>query len=262
MSCKGCDCPGAVCRDARFVGGDGKAFYFHGQKDADFCLVSDTDFHINAHFIGKPSPNKTRDFTWVRSVGAVFGPHNLLVAATRAAVWDEKIDHLSLALDDIPVSLPTTEGFTWRSPTAPRVSFTRTGSTNGVEAEVEGLFRVNAVVVPVTADESRVRGYNITVNDCLTHLELGFEFYNISRAVDGVLGQTYRPGYASGAMAGVAMPVMGGTSKFLSSGLLATDCAVSRFGKNKPSNIIDNNTVEAQQSVQCTSMEKTGILCN
>ena len=45
-----CSVPGA-CGDPRFIGGDGNAFFFHGRRDADFCVLSDRDLHINAHFI-------------------------------------------------------------------------------------------------------------------------------------------------------------------------------------------------------------------
>ncbi|PKI59684.1 hypothetical protein CRG98_019925 [Punica granatum] len=256
-----CDFPGAVCQDPRFVGGDGNTFYFHGRKDENFCLVSDNDFHINAHFIGKRNPNLTRDFTWVQSIGAVFGSRKLLIAAKRAATWDGKIDHLSLALDDIRVNLPTAEGYTWRSHTSPRVSFTRTGPTNKVVVEVEGMLRINAVVVPITADESRVHGYNITDDNCFAHLELGFKFYNMSNNVDGILGQTYRPGYVSKAKVGAVMPVMGGMHKFLSSGLFATDCAASRFGQLGPSETINNNNVNMHASMQCTNMPGAGMVC-
>ncbi|KAF7119621.1 hypothetical protein RHSIM_Rhsim13G0108800 [Rhododendron simsii] len=48
-----CNLPGGLCQDPRFVGGDGLTFYFHGKKDQDFCIVSDSNLHINAHFIGR-----------------------------------------------------------------------------------------------------------------------------------------------------------------------------------------------------------------
>jgi hypothetical protein len=43
------DFPGTSCGDPSFTGGGG-TFYFHGRRDQDFCLVSDTHLHINAHF--------------------------------------------------------------------------------------------------------------------------------------------------------------------------------------------------------------------
>ncbi|KAI6676618.1 hypothetical protein NL676_037414 [Syzygium grande] len=100
------------------------------RKIGDFCLVSDTNFHINAHFIGKRNPSLKRDFTWVQSIGVVLGSHKLLVGAKRAPTWDDKVDHLNIVLDGTPISLPAKEGYTWRSLAAaslPAVSISRTG---------------------------------------------------------------------------------------------------------------------------------------
>ncbi|VAH47616.1 unnamed protein product [Triticum turgidum subsp. durum] len=52
-----CELAGTECYDPRFVGGDGNKFLFHGRRDADFCLLSDANLHINAHFIGKRNFN-------------------------------------------------------------------------------------------------------------------------------------------------------------------------------------------------------------
>eukprot|EP00850_Spirogloea_muscicola_P025954 SM004970S17360 [mRNA] locus=s4970:275:1112:+ [translate_table: standard] len=54
-TCAPCNATGALCGDPRLVGGDGVAFWFHGERDRDFCIVSDAALHINAHFIGKRS---------------------------------------------------------------------------------------------------------------------------------------------------------------------------------------------------------------
>lgn len=114
------------------------------------------------------------------------------------------------------------------------------------------------MVVPITAQESRVHGYNITNEDCFAHLELGFKFYNLSDTVDGILGQTYRRNYVSKTKVNVPMPVMGGLQKYLSSTLFATDCAVSRFGNN----VIRKESGIQYPSLQCSSgMKGNGIVC-
>ncbi|XP_057980770.1 uncharacterized protein LOC131166332 [Malania oleifera] len=234
ISCKplcSCDFPGAVCQDPRFVGGDGIAFYFHGRRDQDFCLVSDTNLHINAHFIGKRNLDMKRDFTWVQSIGIIFGTHKLLVAAKTTSKWDDSVDHLALSFDNTSVSLPTKSSSMWQPPTMPLLSITRTDDTNRVVVEMVGSFRVSVEVVPILADESRVHGYNITNENCFAHLELGFKFYKLTEMVDGVLGQTYRKNYVSKAKMGVSMSVLGGADKFFSSNIMAKDCHASRFGK-------------------------------
>ncbi|KAF5181241.1 late embryogenesis abundant protein-related / LEA protein-like protein [Thalictrum thalictroides] len=55
-----CEGYGSVCYDPRFVGGDGRVFYFHGSKGGDFALFSDDDLQINANNqLAFPFPNMT-----------------------------------------------------------------------------------------------------------------------------------------------------------------------------------------------------------
>lgn len=255
----GCNFPGAVCEDPKFVGGDGITFYFHGRKDQDFCIVSDVHLHINAHFIGKRNPrDHKRDFTWVQSIGIMFGSHKLLVAAKKTSTWDDSVDRLALSFDGMVIDLPSNEGSKWQAPVAPQLSITRTGDTNKVAVEVEQNFRFTAVVVPITAEESRVHSYNITDEDCFAHLELGFKFYKLTDAVDGVLGQTYRRNYVSRAKMGVAMPVLGGVRKFSSSSIFSTDCAASRFGNHA----MGGKSSGEYPSMHCSSaVNGTGVVC-
>ncbi|XP_022952949.1 basic proline-rich protein [Cucurbita moschata] len=228
-----CDRPGAVCQDPRFIGGDGITFYFHGQKDKDFCLVSDPNLHINAHFIGKRNPSLTRDFTWVQSLGILFNTHRLLIAAQKTAVWDDSIDRLTIALDDVPVALPESEGSQWQHPTEnPTIVIVRLGAANHVMVEAKGLFRITAKVVPITEEDSRVHSYGIDEGDSFAHLDVGFKFFELSGGVNGVLGQTYGAGYVSNVNLKAAMPVMGREKEFETSSLFAADCAVARFGSD------------------------------
>ncbi|KAJ0493061.1 hypothetical protein Hanom_Chr12g01103431 [Helianthus anomalus] len=229
VSCKpvcGCNNPGALCQDPRFVGGDGVTFYFHGRKNQDFCLLSDRNLHINGHFIGKRNPKLTRDFTWVQSIGILFEDHKLLVGAKKTSTWDDSEEHLYISYDDTPLSL-NGENWNYRNSS---LMITRTSPTNNIAIEVQNSFRITAKVVPIGADESRVHGYNITNDDCFAHLDLRFKFYSLSDVVDGVLGQTYRRNYVSKIKVSANMAVMGNIPKYSTSGIFATDCIVSRFG--------------------------------
>ncbi|KAH0880335.1 hypothetical protein HID58_067729, partial [Brassica napus] len=87
--------------------------------------------------------------------------------------------------------------------------------------EVEGMLKITARVVPMTKEDSRIHGYNVTEDDCLAH----------QRNVDGVLGLTYRSNYI-----GVHMPVMGGDREFQTTRLFAPDCSAARFTGNRGSN--------------------------
>ncbi|CAN1134436.1 Microtubule-actin cross-linking factor 1, isoforms 6/7 [Linum perenne] len=221
-----CDRPGAVCQDPRFIGGDGLTFYFHGKKDRDFCLVSDKNLHINAHFIGKRNSTMTRDFTWVQSIAILFDAHQLTLGALKTSTWEDSVDRLYLTFDGQAISIPDYHGARWQSgPT----SITRTSDANSVVVEVEGRFKIAAKVVPITQEDSRIHNYGVREDDCLAHLDLGFKFNSLGEEVNGVLGQTYRRGYVSRMDVGAKMAVMGGEREFATSSLFTADCAASRF---------------------------------
>ncbi|KAI3887047.1 hypothetical protein MKX03_025621 [Papaver bracteatum] len=281
-----CNYPGAVCQDPRFVGGDGITFYFHGKKNQDFCLVSDGNLHINGHFIGKRNPKLTRDFAWVQSIGILFENHQLLVGAKRTSKWEgNDVDHLEFSLDGKSIFLPHSEGAKWESTKGENVIVTRTSNTNSVTVEVagnfkvtavvvpisveesrihsRGNFKVTAVVVPISVEESRIHGYNITDEDWFAHLEFNFKFYRLTDNVDGVLGQTYGNNYVSKVKMGVPMPVMGGYDKYVSSHLFASDCAVSQFhGNRRMLGIGSNDSTVEYPALKCSSgIHGNGIVC-
>ncbi|KAL8130098.1 hypothetical protein V2J09_019253 [Rumex salicifolius] len=221
-------CPGS-CQDPRFIGADGITFYFHGKKEHDFCLVADSNLHINAHFIGKRNQHMNRDFTWVQSLGILFDHHKLYIGAQKTATWNHAVDRLALSFDGEPILLPQLRGATWSSSNAD-LTITRSENANEVEMEAEGKFKIKAAVVPITQKESILHSYGIKDDeDSFAHLDLSFKFYSLSANVSGVLGQTYAPTYVSRVKMGVAMPVLGGDNLFSSSSLFSTDCAVSRF---------------------------------
>ncbi|XP_072950359.1 uncharacterized protein [Typha angustifolia] len=239
-SCKAmcmCDLPGQVCGDPRFTGGDGNTFYFHGRKDMDFCLLSDADLHINAHFIGKRNSAMNRDFTWVQALGILFADHRLFIGAQKTVTWDNDVDRLVITFDDQPVYIQTEEKARWASSSSPALSITRTKMANGVVVELEGKFMIMVNAVPITEEDSRVHNYGVTPDDSLAHLDLAFKFYSLSNDVHGVLGQTYRPDYVNKMDVRAKMPVMGGAPNFSSSNLFSVDCHVTRFGRGAAADV-------------------------
>ncbi|KAG8064410.1 hypothetical protein GUJ93_ZPchr0004g40146 [Zizania palustris] len=136
-----CDLTGTGCYDPRFVGGDGNKFLFHGRKDADFCLLSDANMHINAHFIGKRNAAAARDFTWVQPLGIRFGDHCLYLRVRRTVRWDAAIDRLVITFDGAPVELDVDPATSWSPSSAPALSIFRSGAANGMVVRLDGRFR-------------------------------------------------------------------------------------------------------------------------
>ncbi|XP_057428521.1 uncharacterized protein LOC130721953 [Lotus japonicus] len=251
-----CDRPGAVCQDPRFIGGDGITFYFHGKKDSNFCLVSDPNLHINAHFIGRRNHNMKRDFTWVQSIAILFDHHQLFVGAEKTATWEDSNDRLALSFDGEPITLHKSEGAMWKSS---GVSIHRDADTNSIVVEVEGKFRMTSKVIPITEEESRIHRYGITEEDCFAHLDVGFRFFSLSSEVSGVLGQTYKPDYVSRVNVGAKMPVMGGAGKeFQTTSLFTPDCSVARFVGSNNDEVV---TLE-MPAMNCVSgIDGQGVVC-
>ncbi|KAL3752347.1 hypothetical protein ACJRO7_013061 [Eucalyptus globulus] len=234
-----CDRPGTVCQYPRFIGGDGITFYFHSKKDQDFCL---------------------RDFTWVQSLGILFDMRRLFIGAKKTSTWDNSVDRLSKAFDGQILYLPEAEGAKWQSESSPEVSIMRLRNTNAVEIEVKGNLKIKAIVVPITEKDSLIRNYGITQEDCYANLDLSFKFYSLHADVSGVLGQTYAKNYVSRAKMGVAMPVLGCEGEFASTGLFATDCAVTQVvGKLSPS---DSTKNLEYSGLNCTGGgDDRGLVC-
>ncbi|KAJ4820137.1 hypothetical protein LUZ62_032703 [Rhynchospora pubera] len=252
-----CDKPGA-CGDPRFIGGDGNAFYFHGRKDRDFCIVSDSDLHINAHFIGKRGPSMNRDFTWIQSIAVLFGEHRLYVGARKTSTWDDERDYLEISFDGEQVHLPEADGAEWKSLYVPALKISRTKAINTMMVELKGRFKIIANVVPITKEDSRIHNYGLTADNCLSHLDLAFKFDVLTSDVHGVVGQTYRPDYVNKFDVRTKMPVLGGANNFSSSGLFATDCAVARFGRGDG----EAELISDLADVKCASgMDGPGVIC-
>ncbi|KAK3409544.1 hypothetical protein EUGRSUZ_J01651 [Eucalyptus grandis] len=254
-----CNGIGAACYDPRFVGGDGVMFYFHGKTNEQFSLVSDVDFHINARFIGRRPQGRTRDNTWIQALGLMFGPHTLTLAANKVARWDNEVDQLVLTYDGKPLLLPPGQLSAWTAPDG-RLFVERTAKFNSVTVLLHGSVEISVNAVPVTKEDDRIHKYQIPDDDCFAHLEAQFKFLRLSDQVEGVLGQTYRPGYRSPVKRGVSMPIMGGEDKYKTSSLISADCKYCIFSMPDSQTAMIKSIVldPSMAMIDCTSKISPG----
>lgn len=256
-----CDAPGAACLDPRFIGGDGIVFYFHGKSNEHFSLVSDLNLQINARFIGLRPAGRTRDFTWIQALGILFGSHSFSLEATKAASWDDQVDHLKFSYNGEELVIPEGHLSSWQSPESD-IKMERTSSKNSVIVTLPEIAEISINVVPVTKEDDRIHNYQIPSDDCFAHLEVQFQFYGLSSTVEGVLGRTYQPDFKNPAKPGVAMPVVGGEEKYRTTSLLSTDCSVCVFS---PAGILDqqDKLLVDFGKLDCTggSSSGHGIVC-
>ncbi|KAL4190187.1 hypothetical protein AMTRI_Chr07g74540 [Amborella trichopoda] len=223
-----CEGYGAICYDPRFIGGDGVMFYFHGGKGENFALVSDSQLQINAHFIGSRPQGRTRDFTWIQALAVLFQDHTFVLRAKPVATsaWNDSVDAMVMEWDGAVVSIA--DGEDWVSADG-EVTAERTAEANAVRVAVGRMVEMDVRVAPIGEEERRVHNYRLPEDDAFAHLEMQFRFKNLTDGVEGVLGQTYRPGYTSPVKRGVAMPMMGGEDRYRTPSLLSPQCTSCRF---------------------------------
>ncbi|KAM7251429.1 hypothetical protein ACFE04_023312 [Oxalis oulophora] len=256
-----CNGRGAACLDPRFIGGDGSVFYFHGRRNENFSLVSDTNFQINAHFIGLRPEGRSRDYTWIQALGILFDSQNFSVQATPATKWADEVDHLRFTYNEKEVVIPEGHLSSWKSSES-ELQVERTSSKNSVKIILPEVMEISINVVPITKEDDRVHNYQIPSDNCFAHLETQFRFFGLSSKVEGVLGRTYQPDFESSAKLGVAMPVVGGEDKYSTSSLLSPDCKACIFLHVGASNEKDALVMD-YGFLDCTggSASGHGIMC-
>ncbi|KAJ0228816.1 Uncharacterized protein HA466_0298770 [Hirschfeldia incana] len=255
-----CNGRGSACLDPRFIGGDGIVFYFHGKRDEHFALVSDTDLQVNARFIGLRPSGRSRDFTWIQSLGLIFGPNDktFTLEAQKAAKWDHQVDHLRLSFDGQDILLPKGDASIW-SPPGSYIKIERTSDMNSVLVTLPDIAEIWVNVVPVTKEDDTIHKYGRPENDCFAHLEVQFRFLRLSPNVEGVLGRTYREDFQNPAKPGVAMPVVGGEDKYRTSSLLDTSCNACVYSRGSGSSDKIEPLSLNQNTVDCTGGSSSGI---
>ncbi|XP_027355273.1 uncharacterized protein LOC113865105 [Abrus precatorius] len=257
-----CNAPGSGCYDPRFIGGDGRVFYFHGKSNEHFTLVSDTTLQINARFIGHRPSGRARDYTWIQALGILFNSKTFSLEAPKTPQWDENVDHLKFTYNGNSLVLPEDPLSTWHSPQKD-VRVERVASRNSVIVTLENVAEILVNVVPITKEDDRIHNYQVPSDDCFAHLEVQFRFFGLSPKVDGVLGRTYREDFENPAKVGVAMPVVGGEDKYRTSSLLSPNCAYCVFSQQSSFvNKESNKVAELIGTLDCSKFSNGfGIVC-
>ncbi|XP_020202628.1 uncharacterized protein LOC109788344 [Cajanus cajan] len=256
-----CNAPGSGCYDPRFIGGDGRVFYFHGKSNEHFSLVSDSNLQINARFIGHRPAGRSRDYTWIQALGVLFNSKTFSLEATKTPQWDD-LEHLKLTYNGNQVALPEGSLSTWQNEEKD-VKVERVASKNSVMVTLKDVAEILVNVVPVTKEDDRIHNYQVPSDDCFAHLEVQFRFFALSPKVDGVLGRTYRLDFENPAKPGVAMPVVGGEDKYKTNSLFSPDCGSCVFSKESSSEKeITTPQVMEYGTLDCTKFSYgLGIVC-
>ncbi|XP_010069539.2 uncharacterized protein LOC104456440 [Eucalyptus grandis] len=258
-----CNGVGSACGDPRFIGGDGIVFYFHGETNSHFALVSDQNLQINARFIGRRPEGRKRDNTWIQALGLRFNRHTFTLSAKKVAHWDNKVDQLAFTYDDQLIHIADGHLSSWSAPNSP-LSVERTANHNAITVTLPGVLELSVTVVPITKEDDRIHNYQIPADDCFAHLEVQFRFFDLSEQLEGVLGQTYRPDFQNPVKRGVAMPIMGGEKKYRTSSLVSTDCQYCIFNPEATlSAEAKPLALESANAMECTSRFSNGrgVVC-
>ncbi|KAG4971846.1 hypothetical protein AAZX31_13G263600 [Glycine max] len=252
-----CNAPGSGCYDPRFIGGDGRVFYFHGKTNEHFSLVSDSNLQINARFIGHRPEGRSRDYTWIQALGILFNSKSFSLEATKTPQWNDELDHFKFTYNENQVALAEGSLSTWHSEEKD-IKVERVASKNSVMVTVKDVAEILVNVVPITKEDDRIHNYQVPSDDCFAHLEVQFRFFALSQKVDGVLGRTYRLDFENPAKPGVAMPVVGGEDKYRTNSLLSPDCVSCVFSQESSA---EKETME-YGTLDCTKFSNgLGIVC-
>ncbi|KAK7244374.1 hypothetical protein RIF29_39195 [Crotalaria pallida] len=256
-----CNAPGSGCFDPRFIGGDGRVFYFHGKTNQHFTLVSDSNLQINARFIGHRPTGRTRDYTWIQALGILFNSQTFSLEATQTSQWDNNVDHLEFAYNGNSLVLDEGALSTWQSPEKD-VKVERVAVKNSIMLTLKDVAEILVNVVPVTEEDDRIHNYQVPSDNCFAHLEVQFRFLSLSKNVDGVLGRTYRLDFENPAKPGVAMPVVGGEDKYRTASLLSPNCASCVFSQESSSDEKETSEIMEYGTLDCTKFSYgMGIVC-
>ncbi|GAQ88472.1 putative root cap family protein [Klebsormidium nitens] len=181
---------GGFCGDPHFSAPGGIYFDWHGVRDEVFSIISDTDFQLNARFVGeRDNTEDVEHGTWIEEIAMGFKDESGATHFVSIGIDQEKefeaadVFFFTFDGEDIPVGSGTAE-YTWASPDG-RATITREPHMRAqARIKIDGLFE--ATFNPRV--ESRIQ-----LDPLGKYLDMNMESITLSRHAHGVLGQMFRP---------------------------------------------------------------------
>ncbi|KAG4968050.1 hypothetical protein JHK87_033701 [Glycine soja] len=137
------------------------------------------------------------------------GKKNFVQNCNRLSHRDDKVDCLIVKWDDELVNIPTYGEAKWRANGEERqVVMERTNETNSVTVTISGLVELDIHFFQLDRTCTKVHNYQLPTDYSFSHLETQLWFKKSIDNFEGVLGQTYRPGYVSPVKRGVNEPAV------------------------------------------------------
>ncbi|GAQ88469.1 hypothetical protein KFL_004310070 [Klebsormidium nitens] len=189
-----CDNPkaysGGVCGDPHFAAPGGIFFDWHGVRDQIFSIISDTDFQMNARFVGERTNTENVEHgTWIEEMAMGYKDEAGVTHFVSIGIDQEKefeaadVFFFTFDGEDIPVGSGTAE-YTWTSPdgqaTITREPHMRAHARIKIDGHFEATFSPRI--------ESRIQ-----LDPLGKYLDMDMDHLTISRHAHGVLGQMFRP---------------------------------------------------------------------
>jgi hypothetical protein len=195
-----CNPLAGVTDDPHFTGAHGTKYDFNGDLDKSFCLVTDSDFHINTIFKGYVSSNtyhatKTIDGmalrTWIREVGFLWkGGHSLHMVAREGKQQERGNGFISKAVvDGQAINVPSQPGEKFVSGD---MSLTLVGVEYKGPYEIENYRLIIGNLLDASISLRVAHQLLQTPDSAEVHFNLKFNDLQVSEKVHGILGQTYR----------------------------------------------------------------------
>ncbi|CAI5506688.1 unnamed protein product [Closterium sp. Naga37s-1] len=240
-------CDGNNKGDPHFTGADGSHFDFSGKPNRNYALISDPHFQMNGFFGGRYSRwnGDIKSLTWIRSVGIMAGHHTLVLEARRGADAEYLNGYLArVVVDGVPVEItvPGTTVELWEGATLRWEAARELSGTDLVDVYDVKIGNVATIRLTLRPEVKNLR----TATDGAVHFGLDVLSSSFSKAVHGVLGQTFRPDFSgrlaqqklqwSDLLGVMVVPgdnaegfIDGGMDDYEVSDLLKNDCKFCRF---------------------------------